>query len=114
MKKLLIALSIAALTTSVYAMSKPPADAGAATADTPCAVKAACTMKDAAECCTTNGTCTMKEAAKCCTVDGTCKVEDAALCADKASCESKKAACSTGTAVEESTGCAGGVCPLKK
>lgn len=85
MKKLLIALSIAALTASVHAMSKTPADTGACGADKAC----------------------VKEAASCCTTDGSCKTKDAAACADKT------AACAVKT-VEEKAECTGGVCPLKK
>ncbi len=58
MKKLIITAAISALTLSVYAMSKPPADdANTCSADKACAVKtadsacaeakAACPMKDA-------------------------------------------------------------------
>jgi hypothetical protein len=85
MKKLLIALSITALTVSAYAMSKTPADAGACGADKAC----------------------IKEAAGCCTTDASCKTKKDAACADKTK------ACAT-KAVEEKAGCTGGVCPLTK
>jgi hypothetical protein len=86
MKKFIIALSVATLTVSAFAMSKTPADDSACGADKACAVK---------------------EAAACCTTDGSCKTEKAVTCAKKAEADAKKA-------VEEKAECVGGVCPLKK
>ena len=86
MKKFIIALSIATLTVSAYAMSKTPADDSACAADKACAVK---------------------EAASCCTTDGSCKTEKVTDCAKKTAAEAAKT-------VEEKAECAGGVCPLKK
>jgi len=85
MKKFIIAVSIAALTVSAYAMSKTPADAGA---------------------CSTDKACAVKEAASCCTTDGSCKTKKDAACAEKTATDAVKAA--------KDASCTGGVCPIKK
>lgn len=85
MKKLLIAMSIAALTVSAYAMSKTPADSSACGADKACAVKEACP---------------------------TCTAAGGMCAACKAKADAKKAECSAEKTVKE--GCSGGVCPMTK
>lgn len=117
MKKFVIAMSIAALTVSAYAMSKTPADTKGCCAEKPAAVKAACPACTAAggmcpackaKADATKAACDMKAAA--CPA---CKAASGACPACKAKADTKKAACDAEKAAKDA-GCAGGVCPLKK
>lgn len=117
MKKFIIAMSIAALTVSAYAMSKTPADAKACNADKSCAVKEACPACTAA-----GGMCAAcKAKADACKAASEIKAATCGgACAGSCGCEGKKAgkACTCDAAmkkaVEEKAGCTGSVCPLKK
>ncbi|NOU35663.1 MAG: hypothetical protein HOO88_02670 [Kiritimatiellaceae bacterium] len=117
MKKFIVAIAVTALTVSVYAMSKTPADTKDCGANKPSAVKAACPACTAA-----GGMCAACKAkadvtkaagdikASACPA---CKAAGGACPACKAKADAKKAASTTEAAVKDA-GCAGGVCPLKK
>lgn len=88
MKKYLALTAVAALASSVLAMSNPPADEKADMKDKACAVKDAC-----------------------CSTDGSCCKEKAGDCADKKEACTKDGACKTDSMKEK---CEGGTCPLTK